>query len=60
MNNLIEQYLCRLNLQGATFSRIEHEDAMIAIVNKIVPAGGTPVILKYVRAPRTIGANYIF
>jgi Ser/Thr protein kinase RdoA (MazF antagonist) len=46
MDNLIKLYKERLNLQGATFSRIDHEDAMVAIVYKISPHTGDPLILK--------------
>lgn len=35
-----------LNLQTATFSRIEHEDAMVAIVYKITQLNGEQLILK--------------
>ena len=46
MDNLITLYQQHLNLQGATFSRIEHEDATVAVVYKIITAEGTPLILK--------------
>ncbi len=36
MDNIISFYQHRLNLQKATFLRIEHEDAIIAIVFKII------------------------
>lgn len=46
MNNLIALYQQRLNLQGATFLRIEHEDATVAIVYKVTQFTGAPLILK--------------
>ena len=46
MDNLITSYQQRLTLQNATFSRIEHEDAMVAIVYKVTLSTGTPLILK--------------
>ncbi|KAF3362989.1 Uncharacterized protein PHSC3_000524 [Chlamydiales bacterium STE3] len=39
-------YQQRLNLQNATFSRVEHEEAMVAVVYKITAANGTEQILK--------------
>ncbi len=46
MNNRITLYLQKLNLQNATFSRIDHEDAMVADVYKITQPTGAPLILK--------------
>lgn len=46
MNNHITFYLQQLNLKDASFSRIEHEDAMIAIVYKITRKTGEQNILK--------------
>lgn len=46
MNTLINWYHNRLNLDNATFSRIEHEDAMVAIVYKITQSNGRELILK--------------
>ena len=45
MQNL-ELYRQRLKLQDATFSRIEHEDAIIAIVYKVTLPNGIEHILK--------------
>lgn len=44
--DLISLYKQRLNLKDAAFSLIEHEDAMVAIVYKIVQTAGSPFILK--------------
>lgn len=46
MDNLITLYKQRLNLQSATFSRINHDDAMVAIVYKVISSTGLPFILK--------------
>lgn len=46
MDNLITLYQQRLNLQNATFSRIDHDDAMVAIVYKIIEPSGKELILK--------------
>ncbi len=51
MNELLSIYQQRLNLPHALFSRIEHEDAMVAIVYKIIPPTGTPLILKICTRP---------
>ena len=45
MDNRITLYTQRLNLQRATFTRGEHDDAMVAVVYKIVPRNGN--IIKY-------------
>jgi Ser/Thr protein kinase RdoA (MazF antagonist) len=45
-HNLITLYQQRLNLQNATFSRIDHEDAMVAIVYKVTLPNGKQLILK--------------
>lgn len=39
-------YQERLNLKNATFSRIEHEDAMVAIVYRVIQPDGKQFILK--------------
>lgn len=46
MDPLIAYYSRRLHLQNAAFSRIEHEDAMIAVVYKIKHPDGRDLILK--------------
>lgn len=46
MDNLLTLYQQRLNLQNATFSRVDHDDAMVAIVYKITKYSGTQLILK--------------
>jgi Ser/Thr protein kinase RdoA (MazF antagonist) len=46
MIDLIALYKQRLNLQGATFLLIEHEDAMVAIVYKVTLPSGDHLILK--------------
>ncbi|MBI2812483.1 MAG: phosphotransferase [Candidatus Melainabacteria bacterium] len=46
MDSLISLYQQRLNLPGATFTLIDHEDAMVATVYKITQPPSTPLILK--------------
>jgi hypothetical protein len=46
LDNLITLYKQRLNLHGATFIRIDHDDAMVAIVYKVTEPTGLPLILK--------------
>jgi Ser/Thr protein kinase RdoA (MazF antagonist) len=46
MNHQIAFYQKRLNLPNSTFSRIEHDDAMIAIVYQITQPTGSDLILK--------------
>lgn len=46
MKHLISTYQQLLDLQDATFSRIEHEDAMVAVVYKITQTDGKQFILK--------------
>lgn len=46
MNNLITEYQHRLNLEQAVFSRIDHEDALVAIVYKVTDPNGQELILK--------------
>lgn len=46
MEHLISLYQERLNLKDATFSRIEHDDAMVAIVYKVTQSDGVQLALK--------------
>lgn len=46
MNDQIALYQQRLNLQAATFSRIDHEDAMVAVVYRVAQPDGKLFILK--------------
>jgi hypothetical protein len=46
MDPLIQLYKNRLNLPEARFDRIDHEDAMVAIVFKIAQPSGQEFILK--------------
>lgn len=46
MDNLITLYQQRLNLQCAAFSRIDHEDAMVATVYRLTLSTGKQLILK--------------
>lgn len=46
MDNLIALYQQSLNLKNASFLRIEHDDAMVAIVYKVTQSNGTQLILK--------------
>jgi Ser/Thr protein kinase RdoA (MazF antagonist) len=52
MDNLITVYQERLNLQNAVFSRIEHDDAMVAIVYRVTKPDGSQLILKI--SPRDV------
>ncbi len=51
MDNLITLYQQRLNLQHSTFSRIDHDDAMVAIVYKLTQPNGENLILKICSRP---------
>lgn len=51
MDSLIAPYQKRLNLQNATFSRIDHEDGTVAIVYKIAQPAGEELILKVCARP---------
>jgi hypothetical protein len=46
MKHLISTYQQLLDLQNATFLRIDHEDAMVAVVYKIIKSDGEQFILK--------------
>lgn len=46
MSSLIPLYQQHLNLADATFCRIDHNDAMVAIVYKVTKPNGTELILK--------------
>lgn len=50
-HHLIALYQQRLNLQNSTFSRIDHDDAMVAIVYKITESNGRQLILKICERP---------
>lgn len=51
MDHLILPYKKNLNLIDAHFSRINHDDAIVAIVYKIVQPNGKPLILKICERP---------
>ncbi len=42
----IEIYRQRLHLEGATFTRIDHDDAMVAVVYRVTQPSGAQLILK--------------
>ena len=46
MDNLVVQYRERLGLKNAQFLRIDHDDAMVALVYKIIQPNAAPLILK--------------
>src|SRR3990172_5334280 len=50
-HHLINLYKQRLGLQNATFSGIEHDDAMIAIVFRVKQPDGSQSILKICPRP---------
>lgn len=49
--DILSFYKQCLNLQEATFSRIDHEDAMVAIVFKITQSNGEQLVLKVCDRP---------
>ncbi|MFI5343449.1 MAG: hypothetical protein ACHQUC_04435 [Chlamydiales bacterium] len=51
MKTLITWYQQRLDLKNATFSRIDHDDTMVAIVYKITQSNGIHLILKICERP---------
>jgi len=51
MDHLISWYQQRLHLQNAFFLRIDHNEAMVAIVYKIMQPDGSPLILKICSRP---------
>ncbi len=51
MFDLIPLYQQTFNLQDATFSRIDHADAMVAVVYKVTQPTGTHLILKIHERP---------
>lgn len=51
MDSLAKLYVQRLNLQNAIFSRIDHEDALVAIVYRVVQPGSPEQILKICTRP---------
>lgn len=52
MDNLATFNQQRLNLQGFNFSRIDHENAMVAIVYKVSQSPNAPYILKISSRPQ--------
>jgi Ser/Thr protein kinase RdoA (MazF antagonist) len=46
MDKSIAHYQQRLNLQDGSFSRIEHDDAMVAVVYRVTQSSGIQLILK--------------
>jgi Ser/Thr protein kinase RdoA (MazF antagonist) len=49
--DLIVLYQQRFNLQGAIFSRIDHEEAIVAIVYKVTQPSGLQLVLKICERP---------
>ncbi len=52
MDHLTALYQQRLGLQSATFSLIDHEDAIVAIVYKVTQPSGEQLILKLCTHPK--------
>lgn len=52
MDTIISYYQQRLDLHGSTFSRIDHDDAMVAIVYKVTQPNGVQLILKICSRPK--------
>jgi Ser/Thr protein kinase RdoA (MazF antagonist) len=53
-------YQERLNLKEASFTRIDHEDAMVALVYKITKVDGTSLILKISEKKNDYFREYLF
>ena len=51
MDNLVALYQERLGLKNAHFLRIDHDDAMVALVYKIIQPNAVPLILKVCSRP---------
>jgi Ser/Thr protein kinase RdoA (MazF antagonist) len=60
MEHLISTYQQLLNVQDATFSRIDHEDAMVAVVYKITHSDGEQLILKICDRPNDYLREVLF
>lgn len=60
MDNLILIYKERLNLHNATFLRIDHVDATVAIVYKITLLNGIEFILKICTRPKDFASEVYF
>ncbi len=56
----IDEYQQLLNLQNATFSLIDHEDAMVATVYKITKLNGEQFILKISERPKDYFREILF
>lgn len=52
MEDMLEIYKQRLNLEYCTFSPIEHEEAIVAIVYRVTEKDGTQLILKIYSRPK--------
>lgn len=46
MNDLVNRYREKLNFPNAIFSRIDHDDAMVAVVYRVTRSNGEQFILK--------------
>lgn len=60
MKNMIDKFQKLLNLQDATFSLIDHEDAMVATVYKITKPNGEQFILKISDRPNDYFREVLF
>jgi len=60
MDHIISLYQQRFNLKNARFTRIEHEDAMVAIVYKVTQANSAPLILKICVRPHDYAHELYF
>ena len=52
MDDLVAQYQKRFNLQHAKFTKIEHEDAIVATIYLVTFTSGKHLILKICKVPR--------
>lgn len=60
MKNMIDEYQRLLNIPGAIFSQIDHEDAMVATVYKITKLNGEQLILKISHRPEAYFREVLF
>ncbi|MBS0648132.1 MAG: hypothetical protein JSS10_02770 [Verrucomicrobia bacterium] len=52
MDDLAARYQKRFNLQHATLTKIEHEDAIVATIYRVAFPDGKYLILKICKLPR--------
>lgn len=60
MDTFIDLYRARLGLQNATFTRIDHDEAMVAIVYKVTLPTSSELILKICTRPHDYLREFYF